>query len=109
MNHGIGFGLRAGMRNDRFEQVIRAAVMQEEDALAYTPQGSGAKLLSIGVALRNSVRQSVSHVVHSKVAERTERYILLVGEGGHSRRLRCHMTDLTPDVLEKPGSLAMSK
>jgi hypothetical protein len=66
----VGFGLRAGMRKDGFAQIVRAAVMQEENALAYAPQGSGTKLLSIGVALRDSVRQSVAHVVDREIAER---------------------------------------
>ena len=73
---------------DGIEQVRRPAIMQEEDALADTPQERGAKLLSVGVALRNSVREAVSHIVDSKVTERMERHVTLHVVGGYARLLR---------------------
>jgi hypothetical protein len=62
--------MRCVRRNDH------AQTNRTDDALAYSPQGSGTKLLSVGVTLRNSIRQSITHVVDSEVAERIERYVL---------------------------------
>jgi hypothetical protein len=102
----IGFGVRAGMRKDRLEQVAGAAVMQEEDALADPPQGSGTKLLPIGVALRDAIRQSKPHIVDSKVAERTQGHGAAAaaarkeGEPIYGRRLLRHMAGLAANVIE---------
>ena len=62
---------------DGLEQVAGAAIMQEENALAYAPQRRGAELPSVGVALSYAILQPYAHVVHRYVRERAERYVAL--------------------------------
>src|SRR5437879_7083404 len=78
---------RARMRLDGLDQILGAAVMQEEDALSDAPQRCAAELASARTALPDAVGQSLPHVVQRKVAVRLERLVALSGEGGVARRL----------------------
>jgi len=84
-------------------QVFGAAIMKEEDALADTPQRSRAEFVAIGASLRHTVRQSVSHVVHGKIAVGLDRDVALPrrlrlrsGEGSGMARLA---TDVGEDLV----------
>src|SRR5579863_2589368 len=74
VNDGIGFGravrnpalTHAGVAEmvlNRLDDVGSAAIMQEEDPLAYSPQGRRAKLVARGVALDDAIRQPRPHMV----------------------------------------------
>src|SRR5205814_4134629 len=51
------------MRIDRHTKVLRATVMQQEDALAETPERRGAELITGGLSLAHAVRQARTHVM----------------------------------------------
>src|SRR5437773_5134094 len=51
------------------DQVLAAAIVQEEDPLSQAPQRRSAELVSTGPALTNVIRQDCAHVVDLKVAE----------------------------------------
>src|SRR4029453_4799152 len=89
------------MRADGPQQVGGAAVVQEEDALAETPQRGGPELVPAGVALQDVVGEPGAH--------RVERYVgveigVPVGEGGHRGVAGCperwRMTERAADVRE---------
>src|SRR5207249_3025744 len=65
----------AAVSVDGGDEVGGAAIMQEEDALSQTPEGSGAELIASGAALRNVVGQARAHVVDFHVGEQ-------IGGGG---------------------------
>ncbi len=56
--------------------------VQEEDALADTPEQRAAELRAAGVALGNAVCKSLSHPVQGEVAERLERQIAYPRKSG---------------------------
>ena len=59
----IGLAAVAFVLFDRFYQVIRPSVVQEEDALSYSPEGSGSEFVGAGGALGDVVGQAFTHVV----------------------------------------------
>jgi hypothetical protein len=62
---------------DRHLQIVGAAVMQEEDTLADTPERRTAELSASGIALCDVIGEPGAHAVHGKIAERRERHIAL--------------------------------
>src|SRR5882672_24677 len=88
------------MLADGTVEIICAAVMQEEEALADTPQRRGTELPAVGIALGNVVGESRSHVVQGEVAVRLERHIALPGHGGLSCSLVPGVAGLTADIRE---------
>lgn len=70
LDYLIGFRPRARVLRDSCHEVVGAPVMQEEQALADTPQRCGPELLASGIALGNIVSEPRAHSVHGKVAER---------------------------------------
>ena len=71
------------MSVDGVQQVVSPAVMEEEYALAQTPERCGAEFITRRVALRDSLRQAGTHPMHCQV--RIQIYRLLV-----QRRYRIH-------------------
>ena len=61
--YGIGFAAIAAMVIDRPNQAGRAAIVEQEDPLPETPQGSGAELVAAGAALGDVVCQACPHVM----------------------------------------------
>ena len=64
------------MRLDRREQIIGAAVMQEEHALSDPPQRRGAELVRAGRTLTDAVGQPRAHVVDEQVGEQVHGPVL---------------------------------
>ena len=89
---------------DRDIQVIGSTVMEEEDTLADAPQRRGSEFVAIGTALRDTVRQSASHVMYGKITVGLNRNVAL------SRGLRLcggkgfGMASLAADVGEDLAS-----
>jgi hypothetical protein len=75
LDHLIGFRPRTRVLRDSCRQVVGTAVVQEEQALADTPQRRGPELLAIGIALGDVVSEPRAHSVHGIVAERLERLV----------------------------------
>src|SRR4051794_20330892 len=71
----VRLGAGAVVREDGRVQVLRAAVVQEEDALAKAPQRRGAELIAAGAALRDVVLQAGAHVMDLEIAEEVRRRI----------------------------------
>ena len=67
------------MISDGFHQVGRPSVMEEEDALADTPEGSGAELVWSGGALSDAVSEVLAHVMDEQVGVKIGG---LIGKGG---------------------------
>src|ERR1700756_5735793 len=62
----VGFGARTGVGPNSLYQVRRAAIVQEKQALPYSPQRGGSELGSASVALTDSVGKCPAHVVQGK-------------------------------------------
>src|SRR5882762_3121288 len=82
VHHPIRFAAFAGMQADCVNQVSGPPVVQEEDALANTPQRRGPKFVRSCRALSNAVRQSLPHVMHQQIGEQVHR---LARQGGTRR------------------------
>jgi hypothetical protein len=63
------------MSLDCLDQIRGSPVVQEEYALPNTPERSGPKLIWACAALRDAVRQTLSHVVDDKVRPEVYRLI----------------------------------
>src|ERR1700730_1397571 len=88
------------MVHDRLVEVRGMPVMQQEDALAQSPQRGGAEFAAIGVALRDTVGQALAHIVEGEVAERKKCDIVLVRIARSAGGLLHDVAKVTPDVLE---------
>ena len=70
-DYAIGFGALAGVLLDGVDQAaIRwrgTAIVEEEDALAYAPEGGGAEFVAGGGALGDVVGQALAHVVNEEI------------------------------------------
>src|SRR2546425_2806381 len=68
-DHAVGFGrpilevADALVREDRFQQIGRTPIVQEEDALTEAPQRRRPELVAIGLPLHDIVGQTGAHVV----------------------------------------------
>ncbi len=60
---------------DRFQQITGAPVVEEKDALPYTPEGSGPEFIRAGAALGDAVRKALTHVVDQQVGKKIHRLI----------------------------------
>ena len=69
VERGVRFRAGAAVGIDGRDQVVGAAIVQEEDALSQSPQRRRAELVSACSALRNVVRQPCAHVVDLKIGE----------------------------------------
>src|SRR5262245_49173448 len=100
VDHAVRFRPDAGMLADRLHDVLGAAVMQEEDALADAPQWRGAELPATGGALADIVGEPDTHVVDGEVAVRPDGHVALAGERRVAGGQRNIMTGLAADVRE---------
>src|ERR1035438_7030840 len=71
----VGLAATALMGSDGVHQVARPSVVEEEDALPDSPQGSGPELVGAGAALRDAIGQAFAHMMHDKVGEKIRRLI----------------------------------
>src|SRR5712691_180971 len=99
----VGFRTAAGVLQDRYVQILGPAVMKEKDALADAPQRSRAEFVAIGASLRHAVRQSGSHFVNGKVAERLDRNVALARQRRFFCREGLGVTRLTADIGKDLG------
>src|SRR5882724_5371898 len=88
------------MIHDRLVEVRGMPVMEEEDALAQSPQRGCAELAATGIALRDAVGQPSAHVVDGEVAEGEKFDIVLVRIARSAGGLLHDVAKMTPDVLE---------
>src|SRR5205823_1660672 len=91
----------AAMRPDRLAQVRGAPVVQEEQPLSQSPQGSGAKLPPARLSLGDPVGQPRAHVVDQQVGEEIHRLIAQRGDGRVSRVERGRMAERAADGGEQ--------
>jgi len=89
------------MRPDRFAQVRRPPVVQEEQPLSQAPQGSGAKLPGTRLSLGDPIGQPRAHVVDQQIGEEIHRLIAQRGDGGVARIERGRMAEGAPDGGEQ--------
>ena len=77
--------VRASVAFDGLQQVGSTPIMQEEESLANTPQGSRAELIRPRRALTDTVRQVPPHMVEREIG------VGLVSHSAHSgeARVRC--------------------
>jgi len=64
---------------DRLPQIAGASVMEEKDALPYTPKRSRSERIRAGAFLRDTVRKTFTHVVDQEIGEQVHR---LIGQRG---------------------------
>src|SRR5580658_9871423 len=96
----VGFRAAALVVLDRGQQVVGPSVMEEEDALADTPERGAAELLAIGTALGDLILKPGSHIVQRYVAEREighEALIAVVRLAGDMER---QMAESAADIEE---------
>src|SRR5215471_17881475 len=98
--HAVCLRALAGMRLDGPDNIVGAAVMQEEEALPDTPQRCTPELASIGTTLGHPVLETCAHVVHREVAVRPERHIALPCHVGLAGLLTDGMAGGTADIRE---------
>ena len=70
---------RALVGIDRLPQIAGASVMEEKDALPYTPKRSRSERIRAGASLRDTVRKTCTHVVDQEIGEQVHR---LIGQRG---------------------------
>jgi len=75
----ISLAAAALVISDGFHQAGRPSVMEEEDALADAPQGSGAELVGAGGTLGDAVGEAFAHVMDEQVRVKISG---LIGERG---------------------------
>ena len=80
------------MRENRLQQIAGPAIVQEEPSLPNTPKRSSPEHVSLGQALRDTIRQAGSHVMSQQVREKIYRPILerlrfKLGRREHLRRV----------------------
>src|ERR1700751_3151310 len=73
----IGLAAGAFVRANGLDQVGRATIMQEENALSRAPEGSCTKLVRTRAALGDAVLESYAHVVDEEVRKQIH---CLIGE-----------------------------
>src|SRR5262245_4464462 len=72
IDHPVGLGwlepgvARALVSQDGLHEVAGAAVVQEEEPLAETPQRRGAELVALGGPLQDVVREARSHAMQEQ-------------------------------------------
>src|SRR5581483_505772 len=95
------------MRPDGSQQITGPTVVQEEDPLTQSPQRRGAELIAAGIALRDVVSQTCTHVVNLEVGKRTHRRSAQGASdvGGLSGTDRRRMTDRATDRREQRGTV----
>src|ERR1700730_3275237 len=80
-------------------------VMQQEDALAQSPQRGGTEFAAIGIPLRDTIGQALAHIVKGEVAEWKKCDIVLGRIARSAGGLLHDVAKLTPDVLEHPSAM----
>ena len=80
--------------------LVGAAIVQEEQALADAPKRRATELPAVGIALGNAVLESRSHVVHREVAVRLDRLIAHPGNAGLSGGLIRDVAGVAADIRE---------
>src|SRR5262245_8580494 len=89
------------MRRDRFPQILRPAVVQEEYPLAQTPERCGTELVTTSCSLKDVVRQTGAHRMERQVGEQIH---VLVAER-RDGRVTCaqsrRMTIVAADAVEE--------
>src|SRR5215471_14994583 len=71
----VSFAALALVSFYRLEQIVGTSVMKEKDALACTPKWRCAELIRSCAPLRDTVRQSLTHVVDQKIGKQVHRLI----------------------------------
>lgn len=74
-DHPVGLATFALVSVDSFNQIGRPTIMEKKDTLSNTPERSRSEVVRSGRALRNSIREAFSHVVHEQI--RKEVYSLV--------------------------------
>ena len=72
----IAHASAASMVLNRFDQILRAAVVQEKDSLPEAPQGRRAELVSTGVALAHIVGKARPHVMECQIGVQVDVLVL---------------------------------
>ena len=91
------------MRPDRFEQIRRAPVVQEEDPLAEAPERRGPELVASGLALDDVVGEARPHPVDQQVGEQARR---LVAQRLDRRRARPEHRRMAQGAADRPEQKA---
>jgi hypothetical protein len=74
-DHRIRLRPGACVGGDGDDDVRRAAVVEEEEALPYAPEGRASELIRPGCALGDAIRQSAAHAVKREIREWVKRHI----------------------------------
>lgn len=82
LDDAIGFAARAPVVVDGFNEVGGASVVEEEDALADSPERRGTEFVGAGAALGDAVGETFAHVMHEQIGEEIDG---LTGERGAGR------------------------
>src|SRR5215831_11144757 len=86
------------MRQDRLQQITGSTIVQEENPLSNTPQGSGAELTARGIPLRYVISQPITHIVKLKIAVGEIDDIALAGVDRLAGRVLLDMTRAAADA-----------
>jgi hypothetical protein len=91
------------MSLDGGQQIICTAIMEEKDALAEAPQGSGAELVTARGALGDVIRQTCTHVMEFDVRKQvgssvTQTWRQVRGLGGERRCMASGAADGVKEV-----------
>jgi len=89
------------MRLNCRQEVVCAAIVQEEDSLADAPEGRTAKFLRACPALGNAIREACSHVMDQQVGEEIHRLIAQGGDRGIAGVERGRMAERAPGIAEQ--------
>ena len=101
VDHAVCLRALTGMLPDRDADIGGATVMQEEQALADTPQRRSTELPAVGKALGDAILESRAHVMQGEVAVRLDRLIAHTGNSGlSSGGLISDMAGVTADIRE---------
>src|SRR6267378_4132318 len=99
-DYAIRFGTVARMFANGALQVRSPSVVQKEHPLPEAPQWGGAELPRTRLALADSVRQPVTHVVDQQVGEEIHRLVVQRRDGGVTRRERGCVAQRASDFAE---------
>jgi len=69
VDYGVGFGALAGVLVNGVDEIGGAAIVEEEDALAESPEGRGAEFVGCGGALGDAVGEIRAHVMDEQIGE----------------------------------------
>ena len=85
----IRFRTATRMLVDGVDEIVRAAIVKEEDALAKSPKWSGTELVSRGAALRDAVGKIIPHVVNEKIGVKIRVHVVEAWSDRRRAGLQC--------------------